>query len=79
MKTCKGLFHIFGSINFIDIFDILGAHFMYNVGTVGLITVMSLILKKGNLTCLTKLIYRKYTYLRLLFRFQLSRPRVERG
>jgi hypothetical protein len=80
MKIGKRLLHILGSVYLIDIFDVLRAHLVDDVGTVGLISVvMSLVLEKTELTCFTKLSRGFLTYLRLLLRFQLSSPRLESG
>lgn len=79
-KSRQSLFEfILGiTINFIDCFEILSFGFLDHVRTVGFAPFFFL-LEKTQLSCLTKLCHFKSTYLRLLFKFQLSMADEEIG
>lgn len=80
MEVGKGTFHIFGAVYLIDIFDVLRADLVDDVGTVGFVAVvMSLRLEETQLSSLAELRVERGTSFRLLLRFQLSNPRVESG
>lgn len=80
VKISKGALHILGAVYLIDILDVLRANLMDDVWTVGFVAVvMSLGLEETELSCLAELCVERGTSLRLLFRCQLSKPRVESG
>ena len=80
VEVGEGLLHGFSPVDLVDVFDVLRAYLVDDVGAVGFIpVVMSLLMEEPNLTRLTKLSKHTVTSLRLLFKFQLSNPRLERG
>ena len=76
----EGVLHWLGAVDLVDMLDVLRAHLVDDVGTVGLVAVvMAFGVEEGEVARLAELGGERVTSLRLLLRCQLSRPRLERG
>jgi hypothetical protein len=80
VEVGEGVLGGLGAVYLVDVSDILRADLVDDVGTVRLIAVvMAVVVEKSELPRLAELGGARGTYLRLLLRCQLSRPRLESG
>ncbi len=79
LEVCLGLLQTFILPNSAYGLNIRGPDFMNNVRIRFMPLVSFFILEKAYLTSLAELNYGTNTYLRLLLRFQLSKPRLEKS